>query len=272
MPLKFLQEKGPAAGQDHGVGAQITRKTEVAVLSQEEVVSEMGQGMVLLTKEDPNQGKGSHLVGRNQILMTDLKRKARRRIDHHQEAKVHHPPVGLNLSQGKRQRRGSQDLNLQSQLNLEIIKLERIKKRRNLKRGHVQARGEEIQDQEAQVVIQRGKGPLPEVEDVHALEAKDPSIAKGGPGLSTGEVDPETGGRFPKIEKDPVRGQERKDQHPETGISPKRCQDLVQSPVPGQERKDQNQEIGKSPRKYQGLAQSQLKAKRNPRDQTLETK
>lgn len=228
----------------------------------------MGQGMVLLTKEDPNQGKGSHLVGRNQILMTDLKRKARRRIDHHQEAKVHPPPVGLNLSRGKRQRRGSQDLNLQSQLNLETIKLERIKKRRNLKRGHVQ----EIQDQEAQVVIQRGKGPLPEVEDVHALEAKDPSIAKGGPGLLTGEVDPETGGRFPKIEKDPVRGPERIDQRPETGIAPKGCQDLVQSPVPGQERNDQNQEIGKSPRKYQGLAQSQLKAKRNPRDQTLETK
>jgi len=260
-----------AAVQDHGAGAQITRKIEVAVLSQEKVVSEMGQGMVLLTKEDPNQGKGGHLEKGNQILMNDLKRKVRRRIDHLQEAKVHHPPVGLNLSQGKRQRRGSQDLYLQSQLNLEIIKLERIKKRRNLKGGHVQARGEEIQDQEAQAVIQRGKGPLPEVEDVHALEAKDLSVAKGGLGLSTGEVDPETGGRSPQTEKDPVRGQERIDQNLETGTSPKRCQDLVQSPVPGQERKDQNQETGKSPRKCQGLAQIQLKAKRNPRDQTLET-
>jgi len=263
-----------AAGQDHGAGVQInpTREIEVAVLNPEEVVLEM----VLLTKEDPNQGKGiHHLVRRNPILMKDQKRKARRRIDHLQEVKVHHPPAGPNLSQGRRQRRGILDPNLQSQskeeANLEMIKQERIKRRRNLKRSHDQARGEEIQDQEVQAVIQRGKGPLPEIEDVHALKAKDPSLAKEGPGLLTGEVDPETGGQSPKTEEDPVPGQERTDQNQEIGKSRKRYHDLDQSPVPGQERTDQNQETGRSPRKYLDLAQSLPKAKRNPRDQIVET-
>ena len=229
----------------------------------EEVEPEMGQGMALLMKGDPYLGTGSHHGGRNPNLVNHQKRKARKRIDHLRE--VHQRRVGLHLGQEGELRRAIQDPNLQSQSRviLEIVTFERIKKRRNLKRSHVQDRREESQDQEAQVSIQGGRGLRPEAGEDHALKAEDPSVARKGLDLPTREVDPET--------EDPVRGQKRTDQ--ETGKSRKRFQDLDPNPVRGLERADQNREIDeKSPRTFQDLVQSLQNPKRNPKDQTVKQK
>ena len=223
----------------------------------------MGQGMALLMKGDPYLGTGSHHGGRNPNLVNDQKRKARKRIDHLRE--VHQRRVGLHLGQEGELRREILDPNLQSQSRviLEIVTFERIKKRRNLKRSHVQDRREESQDQEAQVSIQGGRGLRPEAGEDHALKAEDPSVARKGLDLPTREVDPET--------EDPVRGQERTDQ--ETGKSRKRFQDLDPNPVRGLERADQNRETDeKSPKIFQDLAQSLQNLKRNPKDQTAKQK
>lgn len=221
------------------------------------MVPEMEQETVLLTKEDPYRGIGSHHAGRDPDLVNDQKRRARRREDHLQGA--HLPPVGLSLGQGIRENQGP-NLKIHSKegANREIVKLKRTKRRRNLKRSHAQDQGGEIQDQEAQVSIQRGKGPRPETGGGLGPEAKDPSIARGGLGLPTKEVDPET--------KDPVRGQRRTDQ--EKGENPRRRQD----PARGLERAGQNQETGKSPKRCRDLVQSLLKARRNQKDPPVKTK
>ena len=253
------QGKGKEAGQGHAAGARQrqVREIEVVAAIPEEVVPEMEQETVLLTKEDPYRGKGSHHAGRDPNLVNDQKRKARRREDHLQGVHLH--PVGLSLGQGRRENQGP---NLKSQsregANREIVKLKRTKRRRNLKRSHAQDHGGEIQDQEAQVIIQGGKGLRPETGGDLGPEAKDPSTARGDLGLPTKEVDPET--------KDPVLGQRRTDQ--EKGGNPKRRQD----PARGLERAGQNQETGKSPKRRRDLVQSLLKTRRNQKDPTVRTK